>query len=242
MKNKKIRMIITASVLIAVIICCGFIVSFFYGISGLHLNKKPENGQIKVACVGDSITYGHGIKNWLKNNYPAVLGRLLGDEFSVSNFGVSGSTVQSTADQPYTKTECYAASIEYDADILVFMMGTNDSKPENWQGSDAFKSEYTELIKKYLNSENPPEIYLCTPAKPYSLKGNSDNEISFDINAAQTEEIAAVVRDIADELDLQMIDVYHLTSEHPEWFEKDGVHPDANGAAAIAEAVYNTVL
>lgn len=240
MKNRKKKAGITAAALV-VVACGSFLASFFTGISGLHLNKKPESDQIKVACVGDSITYGHGISNWPKNNYPAVLGKMLGDKYNVSNFGVSGSTVQSTANRPYIKTKCYRQSLDYNADILILMMGTNDSKPENWQGSEKFRSEYTSLIEAYLNSENPPEIYLCTPAKPYSVN-DKEEKISFDINAAQVEEIADTVRQTADEFNLQMIDIYNLTSNHPEWFEKDGVHPDVDGAAAIAEAVYSAVF
>ena len=32
---------------------------------------------IKVACVGDSVTYGYGIENTEENSYPAQLQQLL---------------------------------------------------------------------------------------------------------------------------------------------------------------------
>ena len=51
-------------------------------------NKEP----LRVACVGDSITYGHGIRDREHDTYPAILDSLLGDKFDVQNFGVSGTT------------------------------------------------------------------------------------------------------------------------------------------------------
>ena len=45
--------------------------------------KKP----VKIACVGNSITYGSGIKNQFQNSYPGVLSQLLGEGYDVRNFG-----------------------------------------------------------------------------------------------------------------------------------------------------------
>ena len=46
---------------------------------------------IRVACVGDSITFGASIKDRENNNYPVVFGRSLGEKFDVRHFGVSGA-------------------------------------------------------------------------------------------------------------------------------------------------------
>ena len=102
---------------------------YFNGLSGIAQTSTPESGQIKVACIGDSITYGHGIKNWPKNNYPVLLQELLGDSYHVQSFGVSGRAVQDNSDQPYRALPHYEESIAYDADIIIFMMGSNDTKP-----------------------------------------------------------------------------------------------------------------
>ena len=52
---------------------------------------KNLKDTIKVACVGDSVTYGHGISNWPKNNHPFILGSILGDEYTVNNYGKAGT-------------------------------------------------------------------------------------------------------------------------------------------------------
>lgn len=65
---------------------------------------------IKVACVGNSITYGAGISNREKNSYPAQLQYYLGEGYEVRNFGSNGATAQSDGDYPYVCTEVYSES------------------------------------------------------------------------------------------------------------------------------------
>ncbi|MCC8016215.1 MAG: GDSL-type esterase/lipase family protein [Clostridiales bacterium] len=132
--------------------------------------------------MGDSITYGHGIKNWSKNNYPAVLEKLLGSDYDVQNFGASGRAVQGNSDRPYTNSKQYRMSLDYNADIVIFMMGTNDSKPENWHGEEAFKSAAEALIESYENQENKPEIYICIPSKAYFTDDKNGSLTNYDIH------------------------------------------------------------
>ena len=49
--------------------------------SSFTLFVSAQNKVIKIACVGNSITYGAGIKNQLRDAYPFVLGRMLGDGY-----------------------------------------------------------------------------------------------------------------------------------------------------------------
>ena len=57
--------------------------------SWLRSFKVPHKDAIRVACIGNSITYGVGTRNPAKDSYPAVLGQMLGDGYEVRNFGVS---------------------------------------------------------------------------------------------------------------------------------------------------------
>lgn len=194
-------------------------------------------GPGKVACVGDSITYGHGISHRSENSYPAVLGSLLGDGYEVENFGDPGSTVQHSGDQPYWEQERYTRSLEYEADIVVFMMGTNDSKEYNWHSEEAFREDLEAMLDSYGSSE----LYLCTPAKAYFVKGYTGNVTMFDIQPEVVDTIAEVVRDVARERGYPLIDIHALTAENPQWFSADGVHPDKAGAEAMAQAVYEAL-
>ena len=55
--------------------------------------QAPKPGAIRVACIGNSITDGHGIEMASQYGYPALLQKALGDGYWVKNFGVSGRTM-----------------------------------------------------------------------------------------------------------------------------------------------------
>lgn len=214
---------------------------FFNGQSGIRINPKYTEGQIKVALVGDSVTYGHSIKNWPKNNYPALLSDALGDNYCVKSYGVSGSTVQPDGDQPYNITKAYTWSHDFNPDILVFMLGSNDSKPENWKGKDKFKEECLMLLNTYTQVENPPVVFLCTPPTAYFPEGINEGLTNYDIQPLIVEEIAEIVKEIAKEKDYTLIDIYDLTYNRRELFGKDNVHPNNDGAQAIADEIYKFI-
>lgn len=234
MKIKKVLKVLLIIVLvIAVVIVGGFAYLYSNGMSGMSNTTEAGESQIKVACVGDSITYGHGTTGWPKNNYPTTLQNLLGDGHHVNNYGVSGRAVQPNSDQPYTALPHYQESLAYDADIVVFMMGSNDSKPENWHGADAYRAELETILTSYGDAQ----IILCTPAAAFFLEGQTEGVTSHDIQPLIVEEIAQITRDVAAEHGYTLVDIYAMTAEHPEWFENDGVHPSNDGAAAIAQTV-----
>lgn len=239
MKKKKVlRGMLIVLLILVILVSAGYLYLYNHGMSGKMLVSEPATeDQIKVACVGDSITYGHGIQDWEKNNYPVLLQNKLGEGYHVQSFGVSGRAVQLGSDQPYAALEHYQQSLAYDADIVVFMMGTNDSKPENWFGADAFKTELLTLLDSYGDAV----ILLCTPATAFFLDGQTSGPAEYDIQPLVVTEIAQIIRDVATERGYTLIDINTLTAEHAEWFAKDGVHPSNDGAAAIAEAVYQAI-
>ena len=233
-----LKWVLIVLLVLALLTTVGYLYLYNHGMSDKALEvDPPAQNQIKVACVGDSITYGHGIKDWEKNNYPVLLQNLLGEDYHVRSFGVSGRCVQDNSDQPYTALDFYAQSKDYQADILVFMMGTNDSKPENWQGAEAFKASLCSLLDSYGDAR----LILCTPATAFFLKGETEGVTSFDIQPAVVEEIAGIVREVAAERNAVLLDIHSLTGGNSQWFASDGVHPSNDGAAAIAEAVCRTI-
>lgn len=71
----------------------------------LLLLAAPQAEKTRVACVGDSITYGAGIADRDRDSYPAQLASMLGDKWVVKNFGHSGATLLKNGDLPYVKTK-----------------------------------------------------------------------------------------------------------------------------------------
>ena len=239
MFNSKSAKLITA---LSVIVIAGVLVfSYLYshGLTDIRTNPAYKNGQIKVACVGDSVTYGYNLSR--KNSYPSLLGNMMGEEYHVCNFGVSGCTVQDSGDQPYTATKAYKESLDYEADILVFMMGSNDSKPENWQGEEKFREAYNKLLDSYLSNDKKPNVYLCTVPTANFPEGITEGLTNYDVQPLYVETVADIVRDIAKERNLPLIEINDLTENRRDLFGKDNVHPNEDGAKAIAQAVYEAI-
>lgn len=235
-KTKKALIIIPVA--LAVVAVSAFAYLYTHGLSGMMPKVEIKDSTIKVACVGDSVTYGHGIKNWNKNTYPAVLGSLLGDKYSVVNYGNSGTTVQNDADQPYTATKQYSLSLESKPDIVIFMLGSNDSKPKNWKDGETFKAAYIELLDKYI--ETGAKVYIATSPEAYYAKEGNDLT-SFEIAPKVVDEIAAIQKEVAKEKGIEVIDIHALTENSVDYFLSDCVHPNIEGAKAIAQTVATVI-
>ena len=233
------KIIFAVLIVLAACGCLFYFYRLFYGWTDLHFNSKAEEEDIKIACVGDSITYGATIPNWYFNNYPKQLDELLGDGYHVANFGATNRTAASTGDDPYTDEEIYRESLEYQPDVVILMLGTNDAKLHNWPGEDRFKSEYKKLIDSYLELESKPTLLVASPPSVFYVKEMKMGPAAFEKVEAVIEEERKIVYDIADQKGLQFIDMHTFTVNHPEWFKDDGVHPDEEGAKAIAEYVYD---
>lgn len=224
----------------------------WYGEDGVHFNYYGSVGvaetvydaienKIKVACVGDSITFRHGFDEEPENNYPTVLADLLGDGYRVTNYGESGTCVQAESDCAYIDQKVYPLSIDHKADVLVFMLGTNDSKPQNWKGKEAFRESYEKLLDSYIREENPSKVYICTSPKAFYLDGKTSGEAEFGIQPEIVEQIVQIQKEVANERGYSIIDIYEASSNHPEWFEEDGIHPTLEGAKGLAEIVAEAI-
>lgn len=201
-------------------------------------NSSPAPGQIRVACVGDSITYGLGALKLPEGGYPARLGRLLGEDYHVASFGAVAYAVQSGSNYPYRSHESFPKSLDYGADIVIFMLGSNDAKAINWQGAETFEAEYLALLSEYEALESKPEIFLCTPCAsfiPDEMVGAQD------IDAGLVRQVAQVVRKVAADRQLPLIDIHALTADKPQWYIFDHVHLSDEGYAALAREVYGAI-
>lgn len=234
--SKKQKTVAIAAISVVLALVIAFIALYSNGLSGIHHHKKAKEGQIKVACVGDSITYGHGVGGWAKNNYPAQLQKMLGEGYHVENFGVSGATLSPDGDKPYVETKQYKLALEYDADILVVMLGTNDSKPENFTSALDLIDDYKALIQSFRENNSDLKVIVCSPAKAFFVNEKSETT-SFDIQPNKVTQIRNRVCSWTIFTPYYTVDIYELTENHPEWFEKDGVHPSKDGAKAIAELI-----
>ena len=189
---------------------------------------------IRVACVGDSITYGSSINDRENNNYPVVLGRSLGEKFEVRNFGVSGATLLKKGDFSYWDRPAFKAATQFNPHVVVIKLGTNDTKPQNWKHAADYAVDYEAMIDHFAALPAKPKIWLCSPAPVYQTRwGISEKSV--------VEEVIPKVQALSKRKGLPLIDLYTALSGKPEMFP-DKIHPNAAGARVMAGAVEAAIL
>ncbi|MGN0249765.1 MAG: GDSL-type esterase/lipase family protein [Oliverpabstia sp.] len=194
----------------------------------------------KIACVGDSITFGTGIENREDNCYPVLLQNALGTEdYQVGNFGVEGAAVQKNSDKPYCEEERFQKSIDFEPDIVILMLGTNDTKAVNWKDGASFQNDYEAMLKSYASLSSSLSMIAMTPPALFAFSEDGQ-AIKAEADAIICEE-AKIIREICQDKKIPVIDLYEISGSHPEWFNSDGVHPNENGAEAIAKEVETVV-
>lgn len=189
---------------------------------------------IKVAAIGDSNTFGSGVVSETDSSkaYPGQLQQLLGEQYEVSNFGLSGRTLLSTGDVPYTKEPAYEQSRDMQPGVVLIMLGTNDSKPWNWNLS-RYEDELEAFVESYKKLASNPEVFLLT------VPAADENNMGIRSGVIADEVVPAIVR-VAAITDTRVIDIYNVTKNHLSLFA-DGVHPDTSGHTIIASTVYDAL-
>lgn len=194
------------------------------------LARTAESAKkIRVACIGDSITFGTGIRDRAKHSYPKVLGDLLGNDYDVRNLGVNGATLLYSGDLAYRKQKEFRAATRFRPDIVVIELGTNDSKPENWRFRDWFEGDLRTMIDHFAALPSKPTIWLCKPAPVVHDRLGIDAEVVRN-------EIIPIIERVAKERSLGVIDLYGALIDKAEVLP-DGLHTNAAGARIIAETV-----
>lgn len=191
---------------------------------------------IKVACVGNSITYGTGVANREQKAYPVVLQRLLGKDYQVENFGKPGATLLRRGHRPYFDQPEFRAALQFRPDIAVIHLGINDTDPRNWPNyRDEFIPDYLALIDS-LRAVNPHVRILVARLTPIGV-----DHPRFDSGTRKwREEISQAVQQVAEIARVEWIDFYAPLVPHPDWLP-DAVHPDARGAEVLAQVAYASI-
>ena len=201
--------------------------------SWLRSFKAPRKDAVRVACIGNSITFGAGIRNRSRDSYPTVLARMLGDSYWVKNFGVSARTMLNKGDHPYMNEPAYKNALAFNPNIVVIKLGTNDSKSFNWKYKADFMKDAQTMIDAFKGLPSQPKIYLCYPSKAY-LTGDGINDDII------SKEIIPMIKKLAKKNDLSVIDLHTAMDGMPELFP-DRIHPNEKGAQVMAKAVYQSI-
>ena len=214
----------------------------------LDAHPAPKTDAIRVACIGNSITDGHGIDLAPRNGYPAQLQRMLGDGYCVKNFGVSARTMLNKGDYPYMNEQAWRDALAFKPDIVIIKLGTNDSKPENWQYNAEFRQDLEQMVtticpalaqpaKKAKGKKKgravelaKPQIYLCTPIPAFKSTWNINDSVI--VNG-----IIPIQKEVAAKYNLKVIDLHTLYANDGDKMLADGIHPDDKGARRMAQII-----
>lgn len=221
-----------AALLAAAVILCGY--------TTIRIPVKRKERSLHIACVGDSITYGCTLPLFFRRRYPAVLQKLLGRDVQVAAFGVNDRTLQDTGNKPYRRERAFLQCKAYQPDVVIILLGTNDSKDCNWISAEAFRQQYAEFLSEYRALASKPRILVCTPPCAFQ----PINRLFYITNDAKLDRIPDIVQEvktIADTEGVELVDLYALTVDQRKLFGPDGLHPSAAGASAIAEEIFRVL-
>ena len=202
----------------------------------LVIPKTPKilPGRVHIACLGDSITFGAGVRGKTELTWEHFLNQLLGDGYQVINYGISGRTLQDEGDYPYRRDKFYPISLRCGAECYLIMLGTNDAKPYNWN-RERYARALDALVREYAGLPQYPLVILMTPPQCYD--DPRLGKVGFDIDRETIDrEIVPIVQKTGAALGLPVIDLHAVTQEHADWFE-DGVHPNETGNREIARVL-----
>ena len=186
----------------------------------------------KVACIGDSITEGSGLKMQSKTGYPVVLNQLLGKKYTVMNCGRSATTLQKAGDFPYWTAKEFSNVFVFNPQIIIVKLGTNDTKPQNWKVGN-YEKDYQALIDTLKTIKSHPRILLCYPAPVFKTRwGINDSTV---VNG-----VIPVIDRLAAKNKLQVVDLHEGLKDQTNNFP-DNIHPNEAGAAKMAEIIANAI-
>ena len=192
--------------------------------------------RIKVACIGNSVTYGMTHKNPAETSYPTQLQQMLGEGYEVRNFGHSGATLLSKGHRPYINLPEYTAALEFAPDIAVIHLGLNDTDPRNWPNyRDEFYTDYTNIIDALRKANPKVEVYICrmTPIFNWHRRFKSGTRDWY-------WQIQDVIEEIAEDGGYELIDLSRYLYNRPDLMP-DALHPNEQGAGIIAKQVYSAM-
>jgi lysophospholipase L1-like esterase len=191
-------------------------------------------GSVRIACIGNSITFGAGMVNRELNSYPAQLQAILGHGYEVSNFGKNGATLSHLGDIPYVQQPEFNRALEYLPNIVFIELGTNDSKPQNRVDSASFRQDCSDLLERFRSLPTKPRVVLLLPPPCFSTDTTGISDIYI------RQHVIPRLRAGAYEAGVEIVNLYNYFLDGAEWFP-DQVHPSAIAAGLIASRLYDLV-
>jgi lysophospholipase L1-like esterase len=186
--------------------------------------KTSAKSGTKLACVGDSITGGFGVTKGM--TYPDQIAKMLGNNCEVRNFGLGGSYLLG-----YQSTVEFKNAKDFNPDMVVIMLGTNDVRPLAWKNSKPnFVRNYLSMIKQFSELASKPRVFICYPPTITEPDGSEDNIL----------ELIPLMDDVARQANVGIIDIHGAFIGKGELIP-DKIHPNDAGQTVIATTIHKAL-
>jgi len=179
---------------------------------------------IRIACAGDSITYGYGVAaHRLRDAWPALLQQAL-PGCLVKSFGACGAGASECGELPYSGTLAHQQSLAFQPDLVLLMLGTNDCHEDSFDPSACMSG-----LLALAQSWHPARVILIIPPAGAFPEDMHPFGVSLEL---LNRSLPEVIRAAAGRADLPLIDLSRQRIS-----TVDGIHPDAAGNRVIAGLV-----
>jgi acyl-CoA thioesterase I len=205
----------------------------------LIFSAYAQDHHIRFGFIGNSITFGANLTNPKTECYSAQLDPMLqetmGDTVTIGNYAISSRTMLKHGDYPIWNDVEFRNCWKFAPNILLICLGTNDSKPQNW---DRFGNEFYDDYKSMIDTfrvRNPYTLFMvCYPPPAYQIVwGIRDSVI---VNS-----VMPAVDSIVAYSGATLVDFYHPLIDSVSLFP-DYIHPNHRGQSAMARILYNTIM
>lgn len=207
---------------------------------------SSQEYKVRMAFIGNSITYGATLDNPAAECYPSQLADLLsavyGDTVEIFNAGVSGRTMLKKAQSPIWNEPVFRNALKFVPDICLIMLGTNDAKPFLWDSLEhEFLIDYRDMIDTFRFRNPNTRFIVCHPppiweGHPYGTTFENSHNDSIVVN-----HVSAYVDSIVLETGATLVDFHTPFVDSLQYFP-DKLHPNAEGSAIMAGILYDTLM
>lgn len=200
------------------------------------VSSETQQQIIRVACVGNSVTYGYGLPDRETQAYPVLLQRMLGEGYEVRNFGHSGTTLLRHGHRPYMQQSEFREALDFHPDWVIIHLGLNDTDPRNWPDyADEFVPDYLALIDSFRVTNPQVKIWICLMT-PIGHRHHRFQSGTHDWHGA----IQQAIQRVAKTANVGLIDLNAPLYNRPDLFP-DALHPNPEGAKILAKIVYQAL-
>jgi acyl-CoA thioesterase I len=214
--NRSVKLLAVAVVVLVVLT----------GIEAYVIETTPLSASkaepVRVACVGDSLTRG--------TEYTLFLWTDLGSGYTISDFGVGGTTVSATSEKPYMNESAFQLAQNFQPDVVIIMLGTNDAGLD--QPKEAFTQDYAKIIESFQTLQTKPAVFIVQPPPIVNSTALSNSRLA--------DTLIPAIQAVAAQTGAALIDAYTPMLNHSGDYT-DGVHPNADGAKIIADTIYSSL-